>query len=66
MCFREYRKGKIQLAERIANLTVTVISKSCDKLLLVKTYWKSMVQSRVQGAAAVMVWKISKGNYCKE
>ena len=25
MCFREYRKGKIQLEERIANLTFSVI-----------------------------------------
>ena len=30
MCFCEYRKGKIQLAERMANLTFSVISKSCD------------------------------------
>ena len=28
MCFRKYRKGKIQLAERMENLTFTVISKS--------------------------------------
>ena len=40
MCFCEYRKGKIQLPERMANLTFSVISKSCDKLLIDKTYWK--------------------------
>ena len=33
MCFREYRMGKIQLAERIANLT-SLILKACDKLLI--------------------------------
>ena len=55
-CFREYRKGKIQLAERMANLTVSVISKSCDKLLIGKTYWKSVVQPRVLSAAAEVVW----------
>ena len=38
MCFHEYRKGKIQLAERMANLASSVISKSCDKLLIGKTY----------------------------
>ena len=37
MCFHEYRKGKIQLAERMSNLTLSVISKSCDKLLAWKT-----------------------------
>ena len=50
MCFREYKKGKIQLAERMANLTFCVISKSCDKLLIGKTYWNSVMQPRVQSA----------------
>ena len=56
MCFREYRKGKIQLAERMANITFSVISKSCDKLLMGKTYWKSVVQPRVLSAAAMVLW----------
>ena len=37
MCFRKYEKG-IQLAEKMANLTSSVISRSCDKLLAGKTY----------------------------
>ena len=56
MCFCAYRKGKIQLAERMANLTFSVISRSCDKLLIGKTYWKSVVQPRVLSAVAVVVW----------
>ena len=44
------------MAERISNLTFSVISKSCDKLLIGKTYWKSVVQPRVLSAAAVVVW----------
>ena len=56
MCFREYIKGKIQFAETMANLTFSVISKSCDKLLIGKTYWKSVVQPRVWSAAAVVMW----------
>ena len=28
-------------------MTFSVISKSCDNLLIGKTYWKSMVQPRV-------------------
>ena len=55
MCFCEYKKGKIHLAERMANLTFSVISKSCDKLLIGKSYWKSLVQPRVLSAAAVVV-----------
>ena len=56
MCFAEYRNGKIQLAESMANLTFSVISRSCDKLLIGKTYWKSVVQPRVLSAATVVVW----------
>ena len=37
-------------------MTFSVISKSCDKLLIGKTYWKSVVQLRVLSAAAVVVW----------
>ena len=37
-------------------MTFSVISKSCDKLLIGKTYWKSVVQPRVLSAAAVVVW----------
>ena len=40
----------------MANLTVSVISRSCDKLLIEKTYWKSMVQPGMLSAAAVVVW----------
>ena len=56
MCFCEYIKGKIQFAERMANLTFYVISKSCNNLLIGKTYWKSVVQPRVLSAAAVVMW----------
>ena len=54
MCICEYIKGTIQLAGRMANLT-SVISKSCGILLIVKTYWKSVVQPRGLSAAAVVV-----------
>ena len=56
MYFHEYRKRRIQLAEKMAKLTFSVISRSCDKLLIGNTYWKSMVQPRVLSAAAVVVW----------
>ena len=37
-------------------MTFSVILKSCDKLLIGKTYFKSVVQPRVLSAAAVVVW----------
>ena len=59
----EYRKGKIQLAERMANMTFSVMSKSCDKLLIGKTYWKSV------GCWVRRLWwcgRGMRGNSCKE
>ena len=61
MCFREYRKIKIQLAERTANLTFSVILRLCDKLLIGKTYWKSVVKPRVLSAPAMLVLAKEKG-----
>ena len=55
MCFRECRTEKIQLGEIMESLT-SVISRSCDKLLIGKTYSKTVVQTRVLSAAAVVVW----------
>ena len=59
ICFREHRKGKIQLAERMANLTFSVISKSCNKLLIGKTYWKNVMQPSVSTNARATLDKQS-------
>ena len=56
LCFQHYKKGRIGLAERMANLTFSVIVRSCDRLLMGKTYWKSVVQPRVLNAASVVLW----------
>ena len=37
-------------------MTFSVISKSCEKLLIGKTYWKSVVQPTVLSATAMVVW----------
>ena len=56
LCFGECQKGKIWLAEKMANLTFSIIARSCNKMVIGKTYWKSVVQPRVLSATAVMVW----------
>ena len=56
LCFGEFQKGKIMLAEKMANLTFSIIARSCNKMVIGKTYWKSVVQPRVLSATAVMVW----------
>ena len=53
--FGECQKGKIRLAEKMANLT-SIILRSCDKMRIGKTYWKSLMQLRLLSATVVMVW----------
>ena len=55
VCFGECQKGKMRLAERMANLTFSIVARSCNRILVGKTYWKSIVQPRILSATAVMV-----------
>ena len=41
-CFREYKKDCILKAKQFANMTYSTIAKSCNKILIGKTYWKSV------------------------
>ena len=42
-CFLQYKKEKIMQARKMANLTYSIIAHSCSKILIRKTYWKSVV-----------------------
>ena len=55
-CFRENKKEKIMSAERMVNVTYSVVERSCDRLLIGKTFWKSVVLPGVLHAGEVMVW----------
>ena len=56
LCFGECQNGKIRLPEKMASLAFSIIARSCNKMGIGKTYWKSVVQPRVLSATAVMVW----------
>ena len=64
LCFGECPKGKIRLAEKMANLTFSIIARSCNKMVRGKTYWKSVVQPRVLSATGVMVWTGGRWSRC--
>ena len=49
-------EGKNKVSEKMANLTFSIIARSCNKMVIGKTCWKSIVQPRVLSATAVMVW----------
>ena len=40
--FKKQRKSMIEKAEKLSNMTYSVIAKSCHKLLIGKTYWKNI------------------------
>ena len=40
--FKEQKKQMIEKAQRMANMTYGVIARSCNKLLVGKTFWKSL------------------------
>jgi len=56
-CFGVNRKEKMRLAERMVNMTYSVIARACDRVLIGKTYWKSIVLPTVLSSGDVMVWK---------
>ena len=44
------------LAERMASLAFSVVYRSSARLLIGKTYWKSVLQPRMINASSVVVW----------
>ena len=55
-CFLQYKKEKIMQARKMANLTYSIIACSCSKILIGKTYWKSVVLPGVLYGASVLTW----------
>lgn len=53
-CFKEHRKEVIQKAEKMANMTYSIILRSCNKLLIGKTYWKSVVMPMLLHGTSVI------------
>ena len=37
-CFSAYKKGRVALAEKMANMTFSVVYRSCNRVLIEKTY----------------------------
>jgi len=56
--FLQHRKERLQLAERMSNVTYSVVGRACDRLTIGKTYWKSIVLPSVLNASSVVVWRV--------
>ena len=56
-CFGGNRKKKIGVAEGMANVTYSVVARACERLMIGKVFWKSVVLPCVLSSAEVMVWR---------
>ena len=55
-CFLQHKKEKIMPARKMANLRYSIIARSCSKIMIGKTYWKSVVLPGVLYAPSVLTW----------
>ena len=53
-CFTTHKKKMLEKAEKMANLTYPVIHKSCNRLLIGKTYWKSVALPAILHGTSVI------------
>ena len=52
--FSKQKKQMIEKAQKLANMTYAIISKSCNKLMIGKTFWKNVALPAVLHGAAVL------------
>lgn len=56
-CFKLNRKEKIGMAEKMMSMASSVIVRACDRVIIGKTYWKSVVLPSVLSADGVIAWR---------
>lgn len=54
--FKQYKEKKVLSARRMANMTYSVTARSCNKVLVGKTFWKGVVLPSVLHGTAVVNW----------
>ena len=60
--FKEQKEDMINKAKKLSNLTYSVIARSCNKVLIGKTFWKSIVLPSVLYGAGLMNTTVSEVN----
>ena len=59
-CFKKHKEKKLNTARKMANLTYSVIARSCDKMTIGKAYWKSIVIPTLLYGTATLDWTESE------
>ena len=55
--FRTHKKYKMEELERLTNMTYGIIKKACNRLLIGKTYLKSVVIPNILYGSAILDWE---------
>lgn len=53
-CFKTHKENMIKKARNLANMTYSIVHKSCNKLLIGKTYWKSVALPTILYGAEIL------------
>ena len=59
-CYKKHKEGKLMMAHRLANMTYSVVARSCNKVIIGKTYWKSVALPALLYGTAVLDWTDSE------
>ena len=54
--FRKHKQSKLQLAEKLANNTYSVINRCSNKMIIGKAYWKSIAIPAIIYGSGVIEW----------
>ena len=65
-CFLQYTKDKILQARKIPIVTYSIIVRSCNKIMIGKTYWKSVFLQGVLYATAILTWNMKERRFTKK
>ena len=55
-CFKRHKEEKIKQPRKMENMTYLVMHKSCNKIMIGKVYWKSVVLPSVFLGASLICW----------
>ena len=54
--FKKHKENKLKLAEKLSNITHSVMIKSCNRLLIGKAYWKHVAVPAILYGSSVINW----------
>ena len=55
-CFKEHKRQKLTKAKEMANMIMTVIARSTNKILIGKTYWKNVALAEIMYGAEIITY----------